>query len=78
MSRKPKDGAKEWNLHVQRVSMHLYWPLHEAATHKQKEFGEWVLDILKKAAEDELGIKLPKRGKLKISASSRASSDSDD
>lgn len=65
MSRKPKDGAKEWNLHVQRVSMELYWPFHRAANNAEKEFGEWVLDILKKATEDELGIKLPKRGKSK-------------
>jgi hypothetical protein len=66
MSRKPKDGATEWNLHVQRVSIDLYWPLHKAASKAEKEFGEWVLDILKKAAEDELREKLPKRGKPKI------------
>jgi hypothetical protein len=77
MPRPPKDGA-EWNLHVQRVTYELFWPLHKAANSAEKEFGEWVLSVLKKAAEEELGIKLPKRGKLKTSASSRASSDSDD
>jgi hypothetical protein len=64
MSRKPKDDAKEWNLHVQRVSIDLYWPLHKAATDAQKEFGEWVLDVLRKAAE-ESEKKSPKRGKSK-------------
>jgi hypothetical protein len=53
----------------------LFWPLHRAADSAEKEFGEWVLTVLKKAAEEELGIKLPKRGKLKTSASSRASND---
>jgi hypothetical protein len=65
MSRKPKDDATEWNLHVQRVSIDLYWPLHDAANHARKEFGKWVLDILKKAAEEELKTTSPKRGKSK-------------
>lgn len=71
MSRKPKHGAKEWNLHVQRVSIDLFWPLHNAASRAKKEFGEWVLDVLKEAAKDEL----PKRGKSKTSPASRASND---
>jgi hypothetical protein len=65
MSRKPKAGAKDWSLNVQKVPIDLFWPLHKAADHTEKEFGEWVLDVLKRAAEDELGAKLPKRGKSK-------------
>ena len=63
MSRKPKPGAKQWNLHVQRVSIDLYWPLHVAATRARKEFGEWVLDVLKEAADKALKTKSQKRGK---------------
>ena len=75
MSRKPKEDKTEWSLNVQNVSMDLFWPLHEAAGHAHKQFGEWVLEVVTKAAEKELKRKIPKRGRVKTSPASRASAD---
>ncbi len=74
----PKKDAKTWSLNLREVPIALYWYFHEAAQKKREEFGEWVLGVLKKAAEEELHREPPKEKRAKTSPASRASSDRED
>jgi len=63
---KPKKGAKDWSLNVRKVPIDLYWMFHNAALKEQKEFGQWALEVLKKAAHEVLGTKPNKTGKTGV------------
>lgn len=51
MSRKPKDGAKDWTLKIVRVPIDLYWLFHNKAINERMELGKWVIKTLTKAAK---------------------------
>jgi hypothetical protein len=50
----PKKDAEKWSLNVRDVPIELYWYFHDASQSEQKEFKEWVLESLKKAAREKL------------------------
>ncbi len=63
---RPKKGATKWSLNIRDVPIGLYWLFDDAINKAKREFGEWALEVLARAAREVIEKETAKSRKTKV------------